>query len=280
MSRLKNTLADILTNSENEAFSTLEERHSTLQTNFTQQAFFRLFALCPRWFKSAKQVDTAELSEVDAFALLPQWQPAQLARLYSLLRLSECTDSSNYENCVNELFKSADVNELVALVQSLRFLPQPERFNDRAREAARSNIAAVFCAVAHDPDYAFQHFDDDGWNQLVLKAAFLAVPIWSIYGLRERNNAQLAEMLCHYAIERQAASRAVPWDLYCCPGWNANDKQQLDFLKQQFELGTKKIQAAITLALRENKNPQANTLAEELNITEEFTWQTIATMED
>ena len=140
----------------------------------------------------------------------------------------------------------------------------------------------VFSAIAHNSDYAQRFFDETAWNQLVLKAAFLAEPIWSIIGLRARNNAQLATMLRHYANERQAASRSVPWDLWCCIGWLAASDDELDYLQQQAGFADSRTLATITLALSENPQRAAQLLAKSLaqrlpaNITGSLDWPRLA----
>lgn len=253
----------------------------TLRENSGRQQFNYVFALCPRWFKTSACTG-AFAAQLDPFGLLPHWRPAQMARLHLLLQLAAFVDAEEFFASVDALFTTADLNEQILLVQSLRFLPGQQRFVARAREAARSNIATVFCAVAHHSDYAQRYFDDAGWNQLVLKAAFLAVPIWSIAGLRERNSAQLAAMLSDYVRERQAAGRSVPWDLFCCLGWQARDAQDLAFLSTQYARGSQQIRDAIVLSLRENSAPEAGKLAITLagDQAPELSWHEIAAQQN
>ncbi len=276
---LNSIVAKVLQRSSSEPFAALKKELDALVRSFTNKQFFFLFAISPRRFKQSALSSSELLSAHDPYQVLSNWNAGQLARLHILLTLAQALNDGQFKNSVNELFKSADVNEQVLLVQSLAFLPGGASFVERAREAARSNIESVFCAVAHDSDYAKNYFDLAGWNQLVLKAAFLAVPIWNIAGLRERNNPELVTMLSNYARERQAAGRTVPWDLYCCPGWLASAQSELAFMQQQFTLGSKKIKAAIVLALLENPAPAANSLAKQLTSTQANSWQDIAKME-
>ncbi|MHC4925650.1 MAG: EboA domain-containing protein, partial [Planctomycetota bacterium] len=55
--------------------------------------------------------------------------------------------------------------------------------------------------------------DEAAWNQMVLKALFVEVPLAPITGLDERYNDDLAQMLTDFAAERSAAGRPVPGDL-------------------------------------------------------------------
>lgn len=246
----------------------LQKALEDLQDDFSNRRFFHTFALCPRWFdKQTNAVEPAaqgEWERYDPYGVLRSWEYPQLARLLVLLQVSRMAPPERYVESVNELYKTADVSELVLLGQSLAFLPEPGRFVERARESARSNIPPVFSSVAHDSEYALRFFDQGAWNQLVLKAAFLGEPIWSIPGLKQRNNPELVTMLRHYVDERQAASRSVPWDLWCCIGWLAQPGGELEYLQRQWGSASMKTQAAIALALSENPDEPARETGREL----------------
>lgn len=269
-------------------YAKLKSGLAELQTDFSRQKFFYLFAICPRWFeKLPNRIDSDTQKEWlahDRFGVLSTWQYPQLARLFILLRVAEIVTPTDYIDHINQLYKTADVNELILLGQSLAFIPHAEQLLERARESARSNIVTVFSSIAHNSNYAKRFFDESGWNQLILKAAFLAVPIWNIAGLKERNNRELATMLRHYVNERQAASRSVPWDLWCCIAWLAESDDEIAYLEQQWHAADHKTQAAIYLALSENPTTQAR--AEKLlsqaskEITAVLNWSQLAQWPD
>lgn len=252
---------------------------------FDQKQFFYLFAICSRWFEK-KQVTPQHLKlwkPLDHFKIIETWQWTHLSRLLLLLELANRNNEEQYTQLIKKLYDSADVNESILLIQSLAFIPNAAAFVDKAREAARSNITTLFSAIAHQTEYAYHYFDNAGWNQLVLKAAFLAVPIWSIYGLRKRNNGELATMLKDYARERQAAARIVPWDLWCCVAWSASTQTELEYLTQQLKKGDAKTQAAIALALTENTHDDAQQLGRQLTtkittstLSNSLNWQAIS----
>lgn len=275
-----------------EAYAKLDDGLIKLKQQFSNKAFFYLFAICPRWFsKGLVREGVGERSEplknIDKFKVTHNWSYAQFARLYILLKASDFVAAEDYEKALHQLFDTADVNELILLVQALAFIPENQRFVQRAREAARSNMASVFSAVAHQSDFAFRNFDEAGWNQLILKAAFLAVPIWSIYGLRERNNASLVYMLKNYVTERQAASRVLPWDLWSCIAWLAESENELAYLRDQFADLDAQSQGAILLALQENTASAAHNLANELCSSQSgvstdviLSWQELAELKE
>ena len=57
------------------------------------------------------------------------------------------------------------------------------------------------------------HFPDLGFNQMVMKAIFIEVPVARIEGLAGRRGPELVRMLEDYASERRAAGRPVPNDV-------------------------------------------------------------------
>ena len=287
MSHRQDKLAELLSqlfNAEQaDAYSKTQQALDTLSKDFNRQRFFYLFAICQRWFDKAQPPNSVfknpAWKDIDPFNLLESWHYTQLARLFILLETSRTVAKDIYIDSINQLYKSADVNEMILLGQSLSFIPYEEEFIDRARESARSNIASVFSSIAHDSNYAKRHFDFMGWNQLILKAAFLAVPIWNIAGLKERNNPELVKMLRNYVTERQAAGRSVPWDLWCCIAWHATGEDELEYLRNQWRTADNKTRAAIALALSENDATSAQTLANKLFTqieTHEPNWPAIA----
>lgn len=276
------TLALLLQEQQPEGYARLDEGLKKLRQEFSLKTAFYLFAICPRWFARQASINRDAVSALDLFDATTAWQYPQFARLYILLELESLLESQVFEDVLNQLFDTADVNELMLLVQSLQFIPKSDRFVARAREAARSNIVSVFCALAHHSDFAYCYFDLSGWNQLILKAAFLAVPIWNIFGLKERNNPELVTMLLNYVRERQAANRVVPWDLWACVGWLAQSEESLAKLEVQFAILDKRSQGAILLSLRENENAKAKDFSSKLASIDsgfdldQITWPSLA----
>ncbi len=118
----------------------------------SRQAFFLAFGMVPR--KTGKADLALSADELAAAAALrPGWNPAgwsidQAARTRLVLAVPE-GNVSDYLETLDKLFNASDMGELVALYQALPLLPYPESHRLRAAEGIRSNIKAVFCAVAH-----------------------------------------------------------------------------------------------------------------------------------
>jgi hypothetical protein len=174
------------------------------------------------------------------------WTLDQAARI--LLLLSSTSDGSVLARRLATLCSAADIGELVAFYRGLPLYPDPPRHVLRAAEGVRSNMRVVFEAVAHRNPYPSEQFAEPAWNQMVLKALFVGTRLDLIAGLDGRANPALAAMLCDYAHERWAASRAVSPELWRCVGPFAAGPVVQDF-RRLFERGSAIERQAAALAL-------------------------------
>jgi len=199
-----------------------------------------------------------------ASASRPGWNPRdwtldQAARVHLLC--ASTSDGAVMSERLDRLCAAGDIGELVAYYRGLPLYPNQPRYALRAAEGIRSNIRAVFEAVAHRNPYPAEQLNEPAWNQLVLKALFVGIPLHPIVGLDARRNPTLARMLCDYAHERWAASRPVSPELWRCVGPFAAGPVLDDFARL-FERGTADEQKAAALALREATDPGAARLLE------------------
>ena len=199
-----------------------------------------------------------------ASASRPGWNPRdwtldQAARVHLLC--ASTSDGAVMNERLDRLCAAGDIGELVAYYRGLPLYPDQPRYALRAAEGIRSNIRAVFEAVAHRNPYPAEQLNEPAWNQLVLKALFVGIPLHPIVGLDARRNPTLARMLCDYAHERWAASRPVSPELWRCVGPFAAGPVLDDFARL-FERGTADEQKAAALALREATDPGAARLLE------------------
>lgn len=183
------------------------------------------------------------------------WQPQywsldELGRARVLLALYAQSDSTAAAQ-IEALFLDADLAEQVALYKALCLLPEPERWVARAAEGIRSNMKAVFEAVALDNPFPAERFSEAQWNQLVLKCLFVESPLLRVHGLDTRVNPTLAAMLCDYARERWAAGREVSPELWRCVGPVA-DAGMLTLMQRVFERGQAAEQLAAARSLLDN----------------------------
>ncbi|MFK7960862.1 MAG: EboA domain-containing protein [Phycisphaerales bacterium] len=191
-----------------------------------------------------------ELAEADAAR--PGWDPSdwsidQTARV-ALALATAIGDPAAFHARFDLLCRTADVAEQIAFGRGLALLPKAESWQARAGELVRTNIRPVFESIAHRNPYPAEHFDENAWNQMVLKAVFVDSPLDPIQHLDERANPRLTTMLCRYAGERWAASRIITPELWRCVG-RAADDAAIDMLERCGERGRPEDRRAAALAM-------------------------------
>jgi hypothetical protein len=158
--------------------------------------------------------------------------------------------------------------------------PDADSIEDQAAEGLRTNMRAVFEAVAHRNPYPREQFDTTRWNQMVLKALFIDSTLHPIQGLDERANPELAHVLCDYAHERWAAGRPVSPELWRCVGPHATGDLVAD-LATALADGTDIERKAAALALSVSPSQAAASVLEQASdlahgiAQGELTWDTL-----
>lgn len=198
-----------------------------------------------------------------AQAARPGWTPSdwsvdQASRVAFVLA-SFNGDEAKFQERIEQLFRTADIGELIAFYRALPLYPGPKRHVARAREGARSGMQPIFEAVAHRNPYPREEFDENAWNHMVLKALFIGSRLDPIQGLDERANPRLMRMLCDYAHERWAAGRPVSPELWRCVGRFADDAALSD-LARVLDTGSVAERQAAALALSASTSPRARDL--------------------
>jgi hypothetical protein len=240
-----------------DAFAWLEEKAALIATGAPEKTVSIAFSTCLRYSgKAPLGLVSADLEA--ARAAVPGWNPSdwtcdQAARIFLLICLPADAASARI---MDRLYETADVGEALALQKSLAVLPNPEGHLARAREAIRSNIKAVFEAIALRNPYPAAQFDEVGWNQMVVKTFFVESPIHEIEGIDRRVNPPLARMLSDLAHERWAAGRDFSPQLWRCVGPCADDRG-LDDLKKVLSRDAPAEKRAAALALHSCPNPRA-----------------------
>jgi hypothetical protein len=228
----------------------LREQLGTPADEVRDRDLYLALGLVPRRLGKAD----LELSDADLAAAAqarPGWDPRgwsvdQAARVLILLRAGGTGE--RFAARFVQLCRTADVAEAIALYRGLPLYPDPELLEAQAAEGTRSNMRAVFEAVAHRSPYPHERFAENRWNHMVLKALFVGSALHPIEGLDPRANPPLARMLCDYAHERWAAGRPVSPELWRCVGPHA-DAEGLADLQRVLATGDATERKAAALAL-------------------------------
>lgn len=157
--------------------------------------------------RCARKVGDAAVSS----ATFPGWTARDAARGALVLRAFEVSDGA--ADAYGQWLRRGEQGEQESLLRVLPWLPRPAQVLQHAVEACRTNSEVVFRAAALHNPFPAEHFPDLNFNQMVLKALFLGVPVGEIEGLRGRITHELLRMADDYATERRAAGRSVPEDI-------------------------------------------------------------------
>lgn len=204
-----------------QAVTWLREQAAVYKQNPTNAVFYRVFTAMPRFTGKAPVVVSEAVKQTleqcrPGFQLI-DWTLDRLARVWWLL-LYPTNDRAAYIKSIGELFRSAEMHELVALYSALPVLAFPEAWRFQATEGIRSNIADVQTAIMLHNPYPAEQLDEAAWNQMVLKAFFTDKDVSQITGLYARHNPRLTDTLRDYAAERRAAGRPVSEQLTALVG--------------------------------------------------------------
>jgi hypothetical protein len=238
--------------------------------------------LAPRRLGKA-DLTLAEPDLAAAGKAVPGWDPrgwtvTDAARIVLLTGLPQT--GKPFAERFRSLCRTADVAELITLYRGLPLYPDPAALEDQVGEGLRSNMRAVFEAIAHHNPYPKAHFDNHRWNHMVLKALFIGSPLAPIQGLDERANPELARIMCDFAHERWAADRPVPFEIWRCVGPFAEGQAIAD-LERVLASGEQIERQAAALALSASPDRKAATLLHKFpalagNISrKKLTWATL-----
>lgn len=263
----------------------LSERLQKLSDGGADRDNYITFGMIPR--KLGRDDLALNANELDqANATRKDWDPSQwsvdnAARTLFLCRLGEKSEDGFAEKFI-DFCRSADLSESIALYSSLPLLINSEALDTQVGEGLRTNIRAIFEAIAHRNPYPKEQFDQNRWNHMVLKALFVDSTLAPIQGIDERANAELASILRDYAHERWAANRPVTVELWRCIGPFAHG-ELIEDLNRVVDSGSDVERKAALLALSQSSDADAESILKNYPDTSaaitngELDWESIAT---
>lgn len=237
----------------------LQERLIAITQSNSDKELYIALGMAPRKLgKADLALNDNELAKADA--LSSGWHPSDwsvdgAARVLTLLTLAE-KNPDEFKSNLQSLCATADVSEAIIYYRAMDLFPGSDTFEDLIGEGLRTNMRAVFEAIAHNNPYPRKHFNDHRWNHMILKALFVDSTLSPIRGIDERANADLAQILCNYAHERWAANRPVTPELWRCVGPYATLNMLNDLKRASQSSDTNEHEGAM-LALSQCPLPEA-----------------------
>ena len=230
----------------------LQQQLALLDGDQSSRTFDIVFGMIPRKLGKAdlelRAEDFEEASSVRSGWTPKGWSVDIAARVLVLIKVSGITNLP-FASRFKELHRTADLSELLALYRGLPLYAEPETLIEHAVLGLRTSIRSEFEAIAHNNPFPSENFDQNPWNNMVLKALFIGALLNPIQGLDERANEDLARILSDYAHERWAADRIVSPELWRCIGPFAEGRF-LDDFQRVIETGRDTEKKAVALALR------------------------------
>ncbi|MBC8768723.1 EboA domain-containing protein [Arenibacter sp. BSSL-BM3] len=210
----------------------LSKIESIVETESTKDLYLT-YSLVPTKIKTEKDFSLLlDDKKLKAYLEIQQANLQQIARIFLLYKVLEAKEEF-FKAKVANIIEVADKSELETFLKFLVLLPNPENYKYQAVEALRTNIATVFDAIALNNPYPALYFNEQQWNQMYLKAAFMQQNLNDIVQVDKRANKELTRIISDYAHERWAASREID-PCFWRPVGNFMDEKLLKDMKRLF----------------------------------------------
>lgn len=185
-----------------------EKIKTTIEKKSTRELYLT-YSLIASKIQIQPEFNIAALSdELKEYIKIQNGDIQQIARMLLLIKVLEA-DEEFFHDKVANIIQVADTGELATFLKFLILLPNPEKYKNTAVDALRTNISTVFNAIAYNNPYPAKYFNDQQWNQMYLKTAFMQGDLNAISDIDERANKDLTRIISDYAHERWAASRDI-----------------------------------------------------------------------
>jgi hypothetical protein len=210
LDKIEDRLSEVIKKNGDEATATwLEDRISkTIGEKSTKDLYLTYSLIATKFKKKENLALFFEDSELRDYLEIQKANSQQMARTYLLIRVLKA-DEVFFAPKVANIIQVADTSELETFLKFLIVLPHPEKYKKVAVDALRTNIATIFNAIALHNPYPSTYFDEQQWNQMYLKTAFMQGDLSAIRDIDKRANKELARIISDYAHERWAASREI-----------------------------------------------------------------------
>ncbi|MEI9953759.1 MAG: EboA domain-containing protein [Pseudomonadota bacterium] len=174
--------------------------------------FRALFASVPRRIGRAAPLTLEFQSPPELLATRAHWTLTDYVRVWLILQALPQIATAEQAGWLLQLFEAGELGEQVSILRTLPLLPEAARFLETAVQACRTNARDVFEAIVCENSFLAEHFPPLNYNQAIMKAIFMDVPLGRVERLEQRIAPELSRMAAGYASERRAAGRPVPKD--------------------------------------------------------------------
>src|SRR5690606_34365228 len=247
------------TNYTNEVVEWLENKIFAIVDNKSVKILYLTYSLIGSKVSSDSDVSyNSTDSDVSRYLKNHNANQLQLGRIYLLVKVLE-SDSVFFTPKISNIIQVADTAELETFLKYLILLPNPADYKNTAVDALRTNITPIFDAISLNNPYPGLYFDDDQWNQMYLKAAFMQRDLGLILDVDKKANKKLARIISDFAHERWAASRAIN-PLFWRPVGKFIDDVLLGDMNKLFENGNENERMAAALCCSTSENESAKKL--------------------
>lgn len=199
-------------NSNTDQLQWLDSRLELIIGNASARDLFLTFSIAPSLFDAPNKIIYPKVTEGNKvlYYYLMQHKASLLdvVRIYVLVAALD-KNTIFFSKKILQLLETSDRTELAVILKYLIFFPHAATYKLKAVDAVRTNITEVFDAIALNNPYPAAFFDEQQWNQLYIKAAFLQRPLSQIMYVDERANNELTRMINDLAKERWSAGREI-----------------------------------------------------------------------
>ncbi len=217
-------------NLDSEAYAWLQSKIEKILSSNSTKDLYLTYSLLAGKVNTKSTLAIEASPEIGDYLMVQEANLLEIARIYLLVKVLN-GNAEFFEPKVANLIQVADTSELVTFLKFMVLLPNAEKYKNVAVEALRTNIATVFEAVSMGNPYPAKYFNDQQWNQMYLKAAFMQLDLSKILDVDTRANKDLARIISDYAHERWAASRDID-PLFWRPVTNYVDENILGDVKR------------------------------------------------
>ncbi len=260
--------------------SWIQEKQQEVVSTKSAKKLYLMYSLLGGKMNKSDRVNLNDIDgDLKVYLELQKADLLQISRVY-LLSLVLKEDGEFFRDKVANVIQVSDTGELETFLKYLVLLPNAENYNFAAVEALRTNISTIFDAITLNNPYPSKYFNEQQWNQMYLKAAFMQRDLTKILDVDIRANKDLTRIISDYAHERWAASRDID-PIFWRPVSNYIEGDLINDIEQLFKSENLNENRAAALCCYNSNKTEAKLLLEKYPdllkevSNNEFAWKSL-----